>query len=163
MCPLVGIVHRDIHRPVSNPEAHCVKQGTYAYVRIWKACTDYAKLGAFRQNGASFVPHALDRWASEVFQVGRNNAANSSPTARLGEMRGRDMSAKYQSRAASSCLRRLASEASIPPYFRFQRWKVLSLSPSRRQSSEILVPASCSFRTPTICSVVNLVPHRPPP
>src|SRR6185437_3038649 len=59
--------------------------------------------------------------------------------------------------SSSSCRSRFASLTSRPPYFAFQRYSVCSLTPSRRQASFGLPPASTSFNTPMICSSVNLL------
>src|SRR6185437_6007189 len=59
--------------------------------------------------------------------------------------------------SSSNCRSRFASLTSRPPYFAFQRYSVCSLTPSRRQASFGLPPASTSFNTPMICSSVNLL------
>src|SRR6202795_2593247 len=58
--------------------------------------------------------------------------------------------------SSSSCLRRLASETSRPPYLAFQLYSVASETPCLRARSAVFAPASCSRRTPMICSSVNL-------
>jgi hypothetical protein len=51
---------------------------------------------------------------------------------------------------------RLASETSMPPNLAFQLWIVASETPCLRARSAVLAPASCSRKTPIICSSVNL-------
>src|SRR5690606_4557574 len=58
--------------------------------------------------------------------------------------------------SSSSCLSRFASETSMPPYFRFQAYRVSRLMPSRRHSSRTFAPASASLTAATFCSSVNL-------
>src|ERR1700760_4690697 len=57
--------------------------------------------------------------------------------------------------SSSSCLSRLTSETSMPPYLAFQLYSVASETPCLRARSAVFAPASCSFNTPMICSSVN--------
>lgn len=57
--------------------------------------------------------------------------------------------------SSSSCLRRLASLTSIPPYFLRQLKKVPLEMPFSRQRSAMGRPASASLRVAMICSSVN--------
>src|SRR6202161_2390964 len=57
--------------------------------------------------------------------------------------------------SSSSCFSRLASETSMPPYLAFQLYSVASETPCLRARSAVFAPASCSFKTPMICSSVN--------
>src|SRR5690606_27045496 len=65
--------------------------------------------------------------------------------------------------SSSSCLSRFASETSMPPYFRFQAYRVSRLMPSRRHSSRTFAPASASLTAATFCSSVNLLLRMTPP
>jgi hypothetical protein len=58
--------------------------------------------------------------------------------------------------SSSSCFSRLASGTSMPPYLAFQLYSVASETPCFRAKSAVFAPASCSRRTPMICSSVNL-------
>src|SRR6266576_2861489 len=57
--------------------------------------------------------------------------------------------------SSSSCLRRLASQTSMPPYLAFQLYSVASETPCLRARSAVFAPASCSRKTPMICSSEN--------
>jgi len=57
--------------------------------------------------------------------------------------------------SSSSTFRRFASDTSRPPYLAFQLYSVASDIPYFRQSSAALAPASCSRKTPMICSSVK--------
>src|SRR5271157_601691 len=59
--------------------------------------------------------------------------------------------------SSSSDRRRLASDTSMPPYLAFQLYRVASETPCLRAKSAVFAPASCSRRTPIICSSVNLI------
>ncbi len=65
---------------------------------------------------------------------------------------------RFSRRFSSSRARsRRASFTARPPYFRFQRYSVSVLTPRRRHSSPVGVPASCSLRAAMVCSSLNLL------
>src|SRR5947209_4076605 len=63
------------------------------------------------------------------------------------------LSLRFSSSRARS---RLASDTSRPPYLAFQLYSVASEIPCLRARSAVFAPASCSRKTPRICSSVNL-------